>query len=90
MATDRIGGVMQPMLACEMIAQVLEQSLSEWSSSNEITKGTALETIAKRLFPVSKPTIDDLKKLIASPRRLRAALQDQLGTVTAITTNGLS
>lgn len=85
MAGEKIGDILEPMLSVEMIAQVLEQSLSEWAEYEEAPAGSPLLNLTKKITSMDKPSLPDLKKIVRNPSLLRAILQDKIGTLSYIT-----
>lgn len=85
MAGEKIGEILEPMLSVEMIAQVLEQSLPEWESSDEAPAGSPLFNLMKKITSADKPSFADLKKTVKNQSLLRAVLQDKVGALSYIT-----
>lgn len=84
MLNDSIGSVLQPILAAEIISQVLEDSASDWRELDAATVDTrsALATVLKQL----SMELPALKSLVSNggKSKLRAMLQANLGAVRAI------
>jgi hypothetical protein len=82
-----VGRLLQPILAAEMTAQILEASLDDWCDSDEVTSGSPLSTVLKKLadFDTSLD-LNRLKSLMQPPERprLRAILQESQGAVRTI------
>jgi len=81
---ERLGDVLQPILTAEILAQILEQSKSEWMALSEITKGSPLETFTKQLKGTDLATLEGLKSMVEKPYMLRAILQSEWKVLSAV------
>lgn len=88
MAGEKIGEIVEPMLSVEMIAQVLEQSISDWADYNDAPAGSPLMNLTKKITNADKPSLLDLKKIVKNQSLLRAILQDKIGALSYITSGG--
>jgi hypothetical protein len=78
LAADKLGLSVQKMLACEIIVQILQESIREWGTREQAEPRSPLYTILEKIDPRGAITIRQLKSLVeGSPNRLRALLQDE-------------
>jgi len=88
MAGEKVGEVLEPMLSVEMIAQVLEQSISDWRDYEEAPPGSPLLNLTKKITNADKPSLPELKKIVKNQSLLRAVLQDKIGVLSYVTSGG--
>jgi hypothetical protein len=83
----RTGRLLQPILATELIAQILETSLDEWQSVDDVAPRSPLSTVLRKFAGLDKSIdLDRLKQLVQPIERpkLRALLQQHLSIVRTI------
>jgi hypothetical protein len=82
LARDKLGLSVQKILACEMIIQILQESISEWRTREQTETRSPLYTILQKINPQGPIAISELRSLVeGSPKRLRALLQDDADLV---------
>ena len=84
MTNSPLGESLQPLLAAEIITTILVESFEEWGKSSTVAKGSALETLLKKLGNGKPLPLAELKVLVSTPSKLRAVLQDQLAVVQSL------
>lgn len=82
LAGDKLGLSVQKIIACEMIVQILQESISEWRTREQAEPRSPLYTILQKIDPQGAITIPQLRSLVeGSTKRLRALLQDDADLV---------
>ena len=74
-ATD--GPLMQTLVMSEIVASVLADAAHEISEMNAAPKGTPIYTILEQLGTNSPMPLEDLKKVVKDPIKLRALVHDR-------------
>lgn len=80
------GRILQPVLAVEIITQILELSFPEWKDVEAPAPKSPLASVLKRISSGKAMSIAEMKPLLDGPgrSRLRALLQDNLQAVRAV------
>jgi len=81
----KLGDSLQPFLASEILATILQQSLPDWEKQTEVAKGSPLETLLKQMQkdgPISLPDLATMAK--SNLGKLRAQLQSRLNVVQSL------
>jgi hypothetical protein len=88
MANDRLGDGIQKVIAAEVVAHILKESMDEWQNvaNTDIPVRSPLAMVLKKISPGSPLSIADLKSLVDGPRKdhLRPILQDEAGLVRSL------
>jgi len=84
LSSDRQGGITK-FLACEVIVQILQESLEEWKDLETVEPRSPLATVLRKIDRNNPISIADLRSLIDGPQKnkIRALLQDDMGLVRA-------
>ncbi|KQS76373.1 hypothetical protein [Rhizobium sp. Leaf383] len=83
LTTGTLGEAMQPLLASDIIAIILAESLPEWKDQLEAAPDSALSNLLDKLGGEAPMPLSELKALVSKPSSLRAFLQDRLSVLSA-------
>jgi hypothetical protein len=79
LAHSKLGDAVQPLIAAEIVTNILQQSVGDWEKLQEPPKGSALDTLLKQLRKVSPVTVTELAAMIRTkPSKVRAIIQSRL------------
>lgn len=85
MAGQKLGDALQPMVAADILAQIIEQSFPEWKDVTNPEKRSPLANLLKKFNDTPMSTIEGLKSKINSPAKMRAVIQDRFAALHGIT-----
>jgi len=86
MAGQRMGELMEPIMAADMLAQVIEQSSHDWETITSPGKRSPLTNLMKKFEGTKLETLSGMRESIKAPAMLRAIIQERLSVLRAITT----
>lgn len=82
---SKLGDALQPMLAAEIIASILTQSLPDWESLETAPEGSPLEKLVGQLSEDKSLKLSELAAMVKTkPSHARALVQSRLGVVQSL------